>query len=340
MVADHQGRRHQGAVREGGDVRMLVAALAWAFAVAASAAGAQEFPSRPITIIAPTTAGGPPDTIARLLSERMRVVLGQPVIVENVTGAGSTIGLARVARASPDGYMLSIGHLNSHVFSSLTYNTTYDVLKDFAPVAMLTRAPMLFIARSGFPPNDLKELIAWLKANPAGASFGAVGVGGPATVWGTDFKTRNSVQFQFVPYRGAAAIMQDLVAGQIDLACTEASNVLPHLRSGKVKAYAVLARDRWSVVPEVPPIDEAVGFTMTFWHGIWVPKGTPPEAIKRLNAAVMDALSDGVVRARLAQMGQEIVPREQQSPEALGAHHKSEIEKWLPVIKAAGIKMQ
>ena len=172
----------------------------------------------------------------------MKAVLGQPIIVENVTGAGSTLGLARVARAAPDGYTVSIGHLNSHVFSSLSYNTTYDVLNDFAPVAMLTTAPMLFIGRSGLPPNDLKELLAWLKANPNAASFGAVGVGGPATVWGTDFKTRNGVQYQFVPYRGAAAIMQDMVAGQIDLGCTEASNVLPHLRSGKVKAYAVLSR--------------------------------------------------------------------------------------------------
>ena len=249
-----------------------------------------------------------------------------------------TLGLARVARAAPDGYTVSIGHLNSHVFSSLTYNTTYDVLKDFAPVAMLTMAPMLFIGRSGLPPNDLKELLAWLKANPNAASFGAVGVGGPATVWGTDFKTRNGVQFQFVPYRGAAAIMQDMVAGQIDLGCTEASNVLPHLRSGKVKAYAVLTKERWAVAPDIPTIDEAVGFTMTFWHGLWVPKGTPQDAIGKLNAAAMDALTDPTVRARLAQMGQEIVPREQQTPEALGAHHKAEIEKWGPVIKAAGIK--
>jgi tripartite-type tricarboxylate transporter receptor subunit TctC len=311
-------------------------------AIVAGIAGAQAqtFPSRPVTIIAPTTAGGPPDTIARLLSERMKAVLGQPVVVENVTGAGSTLGLARVARAAPDGHTLSIGHLNSHVFSSLTYNTTYDVLKDFAPVAMLSTAPMLFIARSGYPPNDLKELIAWLKANPNATSFGAVGVGGPATVWGTDFKVRNGVQFQFVPYRGAAAIMQDMVAGQIDLGCTEASNVLPHLRSGKVKAYAVLTKDRWAVAPEIPPIDEALGFTMTFWHGIWAPKDTPRDAIVKLNAAVVEALADATVRTRLAQMGQEIVPRERQSPEALGAHHKAEVEKWGPVIKAAGIKVE
>src|SRR5262245_50224496 len=210
---------------------MTIRYVAALILVAGAVAGAQAetFPSRPITIIAPTTAGGPPDTIARLLSDRMKAALGQPIIVENVTGAGSTLGLARVARSAPDGYTVSIGHLNSHVFSSLSYNTTYDVLNDFAPVIMLTSAPMLVIGRSGLPPNDLAELIAWLKANPTTASFGAVGVGGPATVWGTDFKVRNGVQYQFVPYRGAAAIMQDMVAGQIDLGCTEASNVLPHL---------------------------------------------------------------------------------------------------------------
>jgi tripartite-type tricarboxylate transporter receptor subunit TctC len=317
----------------------LACLVASALAVATvAAAQAQSYPSRPISIIAPTTAGGPPDTIARLLSERMRAVLGQPVVVENVTGAGSTIGVGRVARAAPDGYTVGIGHLNSHVFSSLTYNVPYDVLKDLAPVAMLTMAPMLFIGRSGLPPNDMKELLAWMKANPP--TFGAVGVGGPATVWGTDFKARNGVQFQFVPYRGAAAIMQDMVGGQIDLGCTEASNVLPHLRSGKVKAYAVLTKERWAKAPDIPPIDEAVGFTMTFWHGLWVPRDTPKDIIAKLNAAAMDALTDPNVRARLEQMGQEIVPREQQTPEALAAHHKAEVEKWLPIIKAAGIKAE
>jgi tripartite-type tricarboxylate transporter receptor subunit TctC len=272
----------------------------------------------------------------------MRQVLGQPIVVENVTGAGSTLGLARVARAAPDGYTVSIGHLNSHVFSSLTYSVSYDVLKDFAPISMLTTAPMLFVKRAGLPPQDLKELIAWLKAHPNAASFGSVGVGGPARVWGTDFKNRAGVEFQFVPYRGAAAIMQDLIAGQIDLACVEASNVLPHLRSGKVKALAVLTKDRWAVAPDIPTIEEtgAPGFTMTFWHGLWVPKDTPKDAIAKLNAAVVDALADPTVRARLTQIGQEIVPHQQQTPEALGAFHKAEIEKWSPIIKAAGIKAE
>jgi tripartite-type tricarboxylate transporter receptor subunit TctC len=312
--------------------------VAFGFIAAVNAAQAETYPSRPITIIAPTTAGGPPDTIARLLSDRMRQVLGQPVVVENVTGAGSTIGVARVARSAPDGYTVGIGHLNSHVFSSLTYNVPYDVLKDLAPVVMLTSAPMLFGARAGLPPNTVGELIAWMKAYPNTVTMGAVGVGGPATVWSADFKARNGVQFQLVPYRGAAAVMQDVVAGQIDLACTEASNVLPHARAGKVKVYAVLTKDRWPVAPEIPPIDDAAGLAMTFWHGLWVPKDTPKDIIAKLNAAAADALTDQAVRARLAQMGQEIVPRERQTPEALGAHHKAEIEKWLPIIKAAGVK--
>ena len=305
-----------------------------------AAAQTQGFPSRPVTIIAPTTAGGPPDTIARLLSERMRQALGQPVVVENVTGAGSTIGVGRVVRAAPDGHTVSIGHLNSHVFSPLSYNVPFDVLTDLAPVVMLTSAPMVVVGRTTLPPNTMAELIAWLKANPTTATLGAVGIGGPATVWGTDFRKRNGVSFQFIPYRGAAAVMQDMVAGTIDLTCTEASNVLPHIRSGKVKAFAVLTNDRWSVMPDIPVIDQSLGFTMTFWHGLWVPKDTPAEAIAKLNAAAMDALTDPTVRARLGQMGQEIVPREQQTPEALGAHHKAEVEKWLPVIKAAGIKAE
>ncbi len=318
-----------------------IVALAALVAAGLNCACADTFPSRPITIIAPTTAGGPPDTIARLMSERMRQSLGQPVIVENVTGAGATIGVARVARAAPDGYTVGIGHLNSHVFSSLTYSVSYDVLKDLEPVAMLSSAPMLFIARAGFPANSLKDLIGWMKANPNKATYGAVGRGGPASVWGADFSRKADVQFQLVPYRGAAAIMQDLVAGQIDLTCTEASNVLPHLRAGKVKAFAALTTTRWSQAPDVPTIDEAggPGFVMTFWHGLWVPKGTPKGVIDRLNAAAMDALADPMVQARLKQMGQEIVPRERQSAAALGAHHKAEVEKWQPVIKAIGVKV-
>jgi tripartite-type tricarboxylate transporter receptor subunit TctC len=293
-------------------------------------------------IVAPTTAGGPPDTIGRILGERMKVTLGQPVVVENVTGAGGSLGVQRVARAAPDGYTVSIGHLNSHVFTGAVYNLSCALLTDLAPVTMLTSAPMIFVVRSGLPPNNLKELIAWLKQNPKGATFGSVGVGGPAKVWATDLQSKIGIEFQFVPYRGAAAIVQDLIAGQIDIACVEASNVVAHLNGGKIKPYAVLSKDRWPVAPDIPTIDEAgaPGSYMTFWHGLWVPKGTPKDAIAKLDAATVDALADPATRARLNQIGQGIVPREQQTPEALGAHHKAEIEKWWPIIKAAGIKAE
>ena len=313
-------------------MRLPIVAAALVLAAVAGAE-ADTYPSRPITIVAPTTAGGPPDTIARILSERMKATLGQPVVVENVTGAGGSLGVQRVARAAPDGYTLSIGHLNSHVFTGAVYNLSFDLLTDLAPVAMLTTAPMLFVTRQDFAPNDFKELIAYLKARPNGV---------PAKVWATDFANKVGIQFQFVPYRGAAAIVQDLIAGQIDVACVEASNVLSHLRGGKLKPYAVLTPARWSAAPDVPTVDEAgaPGFYMSFWHGLWVPKGTPQDAIGKLSGAAMDALADPTVRARLTQFGQEIVPREQQSAAALGAHHKAEIEKWWPIIKATGVKAE
>jgi len=305
-------------------------------------AGAQPYPARPITLVVPTPAGGPPDTIGRLLGERMKAALGQPIIIENVTGAGGTIAIARVARSAPDGYTLSIGHLNSHVFSGGAYVTSYDLLRDLEPVALLTTAPMVFTARSGLPPNDLKSLIAWLKANPNPPSFGSVGISGPARVWGTHFQDSMGVKFQFVPYRGAVLIAQDLVAGQIDLGCMEGSNILPHLRSGKIKVYALLSKSRWAAAPDIPTIDEAgaPGFYMPFWHGLWAPKNTPRDIIAKLNAAVVQALDDPTIQARLAQLGQDIFPREQRTPEALAAHHKAEIEKWWPIIKAAGIKAE
>jgi tripartite-type tricarboxylate transporter receptor subunit TctC len=323
-------------------MRSLPAVISIVIATTVSSASAQTWPAHPITIVAPTTAGGPPDTIARILSEPMKSSLGQPVIVENVTGAGGSLGVQRVARSAPDGYTVSIGHLNSHVFTGAVYNLSFDLLTDLAPVTMLTAAPMVFVVRSEFPANNLKELIAWMKQHPKGATFGSVGIGGPAKVWATDFQRKVGIEFQFVPYRGAAAIVQDLIAGQIDVACVEGSNVLAHLHGGKIKPFAVLSPKRWNSAADVPTIDEAGGGNshMTFWHGLWVPKGTPPDVIAKLDAAAVEALADANTRARLAQIGQEIVPREQQTPQALAAHQKAEIEKWWPIIRASGVKAE
>jgi tripartite-type tricarboxylate transporter receptor subunit TctC len=323
-------------------MRSLPAVISIVIATTVSSASAQTWPAHPITIVAPTTAGGPPDTIARILSEPMKSSLGQPVIVENVTGAGGSLGVQRVVRSAPDGYTVSIGHLNSHVFTGAVYNLSFDLLTDLAPVTMLTAAPMVFVVRSGFPANNLKELIAWMKQHPKGATFGSVGIGGPAKVWTMDFQRKVGIEFQFVPYRGAAAIVQDLIAGQIDVACVEGSNVLAHLHGGKIKPFAVLSPKRWNSAADVPTIDEAGGSNshMTFWHGLWVPKGTPPDVIAKLDAAAVEALADANTRARLAQIGQEIVPREQQTPQALAAHQKAEIEKWWPIIRASGVKAE
>jgi tripartite-type tricarboxylate transporter receptor subunit TctC len=316
--------------------------LAAALILFASAAAADTFPSRPVTIIVPTTAGGPPDTLARLIAEPMRASLGQPVVIENITGAGGTLGLTRVTRAAPDGYTLSIGHLNSHVFSSLSYSTSYDVINDFEPISILTLAPSAIYGRIGLPGSNLKELAEWLKSNPDKLSFGSVGVGGPARVWATDFQNKIGTRLQFVPYRGAVAAAQDLVAGQIDLSGGEGTNALTHMRAGKIKIYAVLTATRWSVAPDVPTIKETgvPGHEMPFWHGLWAPKGTPPDVIAKLNTAVKSALADPTVRARLAQSGVEIYPPEQQTPQFLRAHHKAEVEKWGAVIKETGVKAE
>ena len=320
--------------------------LAVAFAVAAlagiAAAQAQGYPSKPITMIVPFPAGGGSDILARIVAERMKVSLGQPVIIENVGGAGGTIGTTRVARSAPDGYTVGFGQWSSHVGSGALYPLTFDLLKDLAPVARLTMARLWIIGRNDLPAKDLKELIAWLKANPNKATAGSIGAGSGTQLCFIDFQNNTGTKFQLVPYRGAAPIMQDLLAGQIDLTCPEAGQTLALYRSGKIKAYAVMGTTRWFAAPDVPTMDEAgaPGLHMTFWYGLWAPGGTPRDIIAKLNAAVADAFEDPAVRARLTEQGHEIPSRKELTPEALGAHHKAEIEKWWPIIKAAGIKLQ
>jgi tripartite-type tricarboxylate transporter receptor subunit TctC len=319
--------------------RLFLASLAAAASLGiAGDAAAQAYPSRPITIVVPFAAGGPGDTLTRILAERMRMSLSQTVIIENVTGAGGTIGVGRVARAAHDGYTLSFGFLGTHVLNGAVYKLQYDVLKDFEPIALLASNPQLIVAKNAVPANNLRDLIAWLKANPDKASQGTGGV--PSHVAGALFQSMTGTRFQFVPYRGGAGpAMQDLVAGQMDLMFDQALNSLPHVRGGRIRVYAVTDKTRLSSAPDIPTVDEAglPGFHMSLWYGFWAPKGTPKEIIAKLNAAVVDALGHPTVRQRLADLGLEIPAREEQTPLALGAYQKAEIEKWWPVIKAAGI---
>jgi tripartite-type tricarboxylate transporter receptor subunit TctC len=320
-----------------------LASLAVAAALAtAPDARADTFPSHPITIVVPFPAGGPTDTVARILAEPMRVALGQAIIIENVTGAAGTIGTGNVARAAPTGYTLSVGFLGTHVLNGALYKLPYDVLQDFEPIALLASNPQLIVAKRAMPAKDLRELIGWLKANPDKASQGTAGVGSPAHVTGTFFQSATGTRFALVPYRGAAPAMQDLIGGQVDLMFDQASNSLPHVRHGEIKVYAVTANTRLAAAPEIPTVDEAgvPGFYSSVWTGMWAPKGTPRDVIRKLNAAVANALADPRVRQRFADLGQEILPRDQQTPEALHAFQKAEIDKWWPIIKAAGIKAE
>jgi tripartite-type tricarboxylate transporter receptor subunit TctC len=313
-----------------------------AMTVASRVAHAEQFPARPISMIVPYPAGGPADTIARIVGEGMRANLGEPVIVENVSGAGGTLGVARVARAAPDGYTLSIGQLNSHVFSGAVYSVSYDLLRDLAPVALLTTNPIMFVGKKDLPASNLKDLIGWLKAHPDNASFATPGVGSPSHVWGAYFQAKTGTQFQFVPYRGGAPALQAVLAGQIDLTCLQASDLLPHVHTGSIKAYAILADTHWGRATDIPTVDEAgvPGLHMPFWHGLWAPANTSREIVAKLNAAVIEALGHPLVRQRLADIGQDIFPHEQQTPEALAALQRAEIEKWWPVIKSAHIKAE
>jgi len=312
--------------------------LAAAFVAFAAAASAQDYPSRPVTVIVPFAAGGPTDLVARVITDKMREPLGASIVIENVGGAGGSIAAARVARSAPDGYTLEIGNNGSNVLVGALYALPVDIFADFAPVAELTINPQIVVSRKTVPAANLKEFLAWLRANQKNVS---VGIAGPvAEVSVVNFETMTGTRFQHVPYRGAAPAMQDLIAGNIDLMIDQISNSIPQVRAGTVRAYAVAAKTRSPAAPDIPTADEAglPGFYGALWHGLWAPKGTPPDIIAKLNAAARAALADPALRKRLADVGQEIVPVEQQSPEALGAHQKAEMEKWWPIIKAAGLR--
>ena len=316
--------------------------FAIAFAALATIASAQQppFPSRTVTLISPFPPGGSTDAIARIMAQRMGTSLGQTVVVENVGGAGGSIGAGRVARAKPDGYTFSIGQWDNHVGNGVVYDLDYDLQKDFAPIGMLSINPQLILARKDIPGGDLKGLIAWMKANPGRATFVNQQVSAQLVAVMLQEGTGTSVLL--VPSRGGGPAMQDMIAGHVDLLMVQAAIALPQVRAGTVKALAVLAPARSPVVPGVPTVEEAGGppIYLPGWFGFFAPKGTPKDVIAKLNAAMVEALADPTVRARFVDLGLDIASREQQTPEGLAAFNKAEIEKWWPIIKAAGIKIQ
>jgi tripartite-type tricarboxylate transporter receptor subunit TctC len=310
-----------------------LAAAAAALPVASRVLPAEIYPSRPVSVIVPVPAGGQMDSIARIVTERVRTRLGQPIIVENVTGASGTIGVGRVVRAAADGYTLLYGAWATQVVNGAVYDLPYDLINDFESIALTSITPWLIAARHAVPANDLRELITWLKANPDKASAGTSGAGGPGHIGGVLFQKLSGTRFQFVPYRGMTPAMQDLVSGQIDLMIADPASAIPQFRAGRIKGFAVTANTRLAAAPEIPTVDEAglPGFYLAPWHGIWAPRGTPDAIIRQLNAAVVDALVD---------LGSDTPAREQETPQALRAFHEAEIQKWWPIIKAANIRAE
>ena len=318
-------------------MKRFVVALALALVAGNAAVQAQTYPSRSITLVVPFPPGGSTDTAARILAERMRPLLGQPVIIETIGGAGGSIAVGRVARAAPDGYTIDIGQWDTHV-GSVIYPLTYDLQKDFEPIGLISINPQLLVGKKTLPADDLKGLVAWMKANPGKATF--VNQNAAAQVSGILLQQLTGTQVQFIPYRGAGPAMTDLLSGQVDLLVVQAAVALPQVRAGTIKAIANLSPQRSPAVPDIPTSDEGGvrGLYMSGWFGFFAPKGTPKDVIAKLNGAMVQALADPVVRARFAELGLDVASREQQTPEGLAAFHKAEIEKWWPIIKAAGVK--
>jgi tripartite-type tricarboxylate transporter receptor subunit TctC len=323
--------------------RLFVATIAFAAILAGTGeAAAQAYPTRPVMMIVPLATGGSTDVIARIVAEGMRESLGQPVVVENVTGAGGTIGVGRLARSAPDGYTIGIGQWGTNMANGAIYPLQYDLLQDFEPIALIATQPFLIDAKKAMPADDLKGLIGWLKANSDKATEGNSGIGSPSHVAGILLQNTLGIHWQMVPYRSAGLSMQDLIAGQIDILLDTPAVSMPQVNAGTIKAYAVTAKQRLTLAPSIPTTDEAglPGFYFSFWHAIWAPKGTPKPIVAKLNAAVVSALADPNVRRRLTDIAQDIFPPDQLTPEALFAYHKAEIAKWWPVIKAANIKAE
>jgi tripartite-type tricarboxylate transporter receptor subunit TctC len=322
-------------------VRLMLLAVT-ALAGVCPEAAAQDYPSRPIMIVVPFPAGGPSDALVRILGERMGASLGQPIVVENVTGASGSIAAGRVARAAPDGHTLMLGSWVTHVINAAVYTLKYDVVGDFEPIGRVGSNPLLIVARKSMPANSLPELIDWLKANGDKATQGTTGAGTALHLAGILFKKQTGTDHPFVSYRGGALAIQDLVAGQFDMMIDIAANSLPQVRAGNLKAFAVTDKQRLAAAPTIPTVDEAglPGLHVSMWFAFWAPKGTSRDAVGKLNAAVAGALADPGIQKRLADLGGELPPPEQQTPAALATHHKAEIERWWPIIKAANIKAE
>jgi tripartite-type tricarboxylate transporter receptor subunit TctC len=317
-------------------------AIALAAACAIGGANAQSFPTRPVTILVPLAAGGSTDTIARIIAEAMRPHLGQPVIVENSPGAGGSTGVIRAARSAPDGYTVQIGQWGTNVAGGAVYNLPIDLLTDLEPVGLISTQPFMIVGKKALAANNLSELIAWIKANPGKVTVGTAGIGSPGHVSGVFFQNTIGAQLVFVPYRSAGPASQDMIAGNIDMMMDTAATSGPHVRNGLLKAFAMTSNKRSLAMPDVPTVDEAglPGFYFYFWHALWVSKGTPKDVIATLNSALVKAVADPATHKRLVDIGQEFFAADMGSPEALGKFQKQEIDKWWPVIKAAGIKAQ
>jgi tripartite-type tricarboxylate transporter receptor subunit TctC len=322
-------------------MRIAILAAFMALLTIGGTACADNFPSHPITIVVPFSAGGPTDSMARILGERMQRSLGQTITIENVTGAAGSLGVGRVVRSPPDGYTVSIGHLGTHVANGAIYKLGYDLVADLEPVVLLPSNPMIIVSKNAVPAKSLKELLTWLKAKPSPPTAGTAGAGSGSHIAGLYFENATGIKLQYVPYRGTAPALNDLVAGQIDIIIDQTSNSISQVRAGTIRAYAVTDDKRVESASDIPTTDEAglSGFHMTLWSGLWVPKGTPKEVVAKLNGAAVEAMNDPAVRKKFEDLGLQMPAPDQLSPDALGAWQKAEIAKWWPMIKAADVKV-